>query len=284
MHGSGEMCLSDGPRGQKESIIMSTNGAELIVRSSETVAFMSVCRNGYRIIDWLTNKPNLADDPKSIINNWLDFFKPTTGDLLISKNRRHISFPFKQAEVHPDKAMELIIPQLHKAAKATLSAEEYEEVVQAHGDYLVFADGGRVTIRKNNHWSTLDEILLNEQPKSKQSKNHAVETKQFYSEHGVLLAGKPAAVPVLVVEFAEKWSALYVINPDGKVSRFSETLTYEMVYQEVAENYPERTEGNHTWNPHFLYQVANRLGLEFASLSLDLVAGRWTREHDSFYE
>lgn len=284
MPGSRATCLADGAQDPKKFIIMSTAGAELIVRSSETVTFMSVCRNGYRIIDWLTNKPNLADDPKSIINNWLDFFKPTTGDLLISKNRRHISFPFKQTEVLPDKAIELIMPQLYKAAKAMLPLEEYEEVVQAHGDYLVFADAGRVAIKKNNQWSTLDEVLLNEQPKSKQSKTHSVDLKQYYSEHGVLLAGKPATVPVLVVEFAEKWSALYVINPDGKVSRFSETLTYEMVYQEVAENYPERTEGNHTWNPHFLYQVANRLGLQFASLSLDLVAGRWTREHDSFYE
>jgi hypothetical protein len=263
---------------------MSTTGADLIVRSSETVAFMSVCRNGYRIIDWLTNKPNLADDPKNIINNWLDFYQPNAGDLLISKNRRHISTAFKHSEVHPDKVVGIIMTHIHKAAKSMLPSEEYEEVTQAHGDYLVYADGGRVTIRKNNHWSTLDEILLQNQPKIKSATSNLKEQKQLFSDRGFLLAGKPAAVPVLAVEFVDKWIDLYVIHPDGQVSRFSATPKYEEVYQDMAENYPERTEGDHTWNPHFLYQVANRLGLEFAGLSLDLVAGRWTRQHDSFYE
>jgi hypothetical protein len=259
-----------------------TPGAELLIRTANTVTYTAVTRNGHRVVDWLTRQPNLKAPPLTTIQDWLNFYQPTQGDLSFAATSLTVSCPGDPKP--PEDSFNTLIAAVHRQAKQTLNQLEYETVTKG-SEYLVLIQESQVIIRHNNKWQSLHEMLLHAETKLRPPESPTLATRAcFVSNRGIPLVGKPEAKPVLTVELTDKWNDLYIIYTDGKVNKLLANPKYAAAYREFAENFPELTEGNNSWNPHFLWQFSNRVGISLNTLALDLLIGRWTRERDSFFE
>jgi hypothetical protein len=102
----------------------------------------------------------------------------------------------------------------------------------------------------------------------------------YESERGIPLVynGPPPLVtPILTVESYCKWYSLYAVHPDGQV-RPAPHESY------VALEVSPLATVTHTWSDHVPYPpalqaIAEHLGMEWDENSLDMIHGRYYREH-----
>lgn len=81
----------------------------------------------------------------------------------------------------------------------------------------------------------------------------------------------PKTVPTLTCELWVKWYSLYLVHPDGSVSKINPPI-------DDLEDFnwdDESVVGDHCWNPKVLGRYAEAQGWEIDDLSFDVIAGRW---------
>jgi len=92
----------------------------------------------------------------------------------------------------------------------------------------------------------------------------------YFSERGIPLVywGQPPNKPTITVENYMKWYTLYVIKPNGEVTQLN-THDYDF----------DGGWGDHIPHPQLVLDVAKKLDMEVDDNALDMVAGRYAREH-----
>lgn len=97
--------------------------------------------------------------------------------------------------------------------------------------------------------------------------------KTYYSDRGIplLLNYEPTNQPIVTVENYMKWYSLYLVQPDGTVSKLS--------FDEAAErSMREAAYSDHCFNPIYAVKAATNAGAYVQEEALEMIVGRWRLE------
>lgn len=93
----------------------------------------------------------------------------------------------------------------------------------------------------------------------------------YYSDRNWPLAGTATeGVDILTVETTDTWRSVYIIHPDGTVSKVENRILTEINQANGGEWIK-----NHCFHPYLLSRVAKRLGASICPHAHELAAGRW---------
>lgn len=93
----------------------------------------------------------------------------------------------------------------------------------------------------------------------------------------LVYSGMPCDQPVITVENYMKWYDLYLVNPDYSVTVFDH---YESLYHELSREFATVTlVGDHMWHPSYVMELEKRTGYILCNESLEMITGRWIRDH-----
>jgi hypothetical protein len=93
----------------------------------------------------------------------------------------------------------------------------------------------------------------------------------------LVYSGMPCDVPVITVENYMKWYELHLVNPDYSVTVFDH-IAYH--YHELSREFSGVTlVGDHMWNPSYVMELAIRTGYILCNESIEMITGRWVRDH-----
>jgi hypothetical protein len=96
----------------------------------------------------------------------------------------------------------------------------------------------------------------------------------------------PCDVPIFTVENYLKWYTLQVVRPDGSVCTPDDLDRGDEMEREavrIVARYGESAEGNHVFNPRYVVTLAGLLGCVVCDESMEMIIGRWEREHMNKY-
>jgi hypothetical protein len=87
----------------------------------------------------------------------------------------------------------------------------------------------------------------------------------------------PSDRPVITVENYMKWYDLFLLHPDYSVTAFDH---YEKWYVQLSNEFVRTTlVGDHCWNPSYVMELEKRTGYILCSESIEMITGRWVRDH-----
>lgn len=101
--------------------------------------------------------------------------------------------------------------------------------------------------------------------------------KVYYSERGnaLLYAGPTPTKPILTLENYCKWYGVYKVNPDDTVEHVDPEIL-----SEVSKKYPDALMGDHNFQPHFLYRLAQYMKVDIDKTAIDVAGARWLQEQE----
>ena len=101
----------------------------------------------------------------------------------------------------------------------------------------------------------------------------------YCSDRGIpLICQQVYNIPVITLENYCKWYNIYVIMPDGNVSKVDMDLI-----QCIQDKSPIHIMDTHIWHPIMLEKIASHLQGYVDDVSLECCYGRWMMEHKNVF-
>lgn len=102
--------------------------------------------------------------------------------------------------------------------------------------------------------------------------------KLYYSDRSnPLIATQVLDVPIVTLENYEKWYCIYLLHPDGTVTK----VPLQII--EKVNNNPKRALWvDHRYHPELLLRIAKEIGGVADLVTLEIAAGRWVMEADGY--
>lgn len=99
------------------------------------------------------------------------------------------------------------------------------------------------------------------------------ETKQYLSDRlmPLLYWGPPPEVPTLTMEAYQKWYEMFLIHPDGSVSK----VEFDQLYEVCGYMTPHI---DHVPNPQVVVTLCNKRDWIMHALAHEVMVGRWNQE------
>ncbi len=100
---------------------------------------------------------------------------------------------------------------------------------------------------------------------------------RLVSDRGIeLIEQRVLDVPLVTVENYEKWYNIFIIQPSGEVEKVTTSLIDDLNRKSNIQLWID-----HEYHPKLLQLIAEHVGGEVPSTTLEIVAGRWVLSRES---